>query len=1722
MIRSEFLSRFPLRGGGLLLALSLVATGCQKEGDDSSASCTRDEALIAQNRTCRADDDCPCGAGCVLGRCAADCLADADCGNGFRCDQFGRCRDADDRALIAPLAPAGPSGVVVEPPVLRFSSPDEALVVRLRPTEAGPLPVRVVADDGVELECTPGGGFAPECELDLEDGEVTLGARLTGPIGPEGAGRVRVFYADREVSLSATDQPEGGRTLPAEESLEAGVYAGTAVLFAVGVSDDPTAEGQTVGDLAVPLTAQLFLGGTGTGTLVLEDPLGMFATGGRWIGAVTESGSTAGTIDFPTVAYLTGEVAAETPTEVLLDAPPAAYAAGASGFHFELLARFDGILMGERRPFARWRVALNRTGNLPADARPPAVPADASATLPATRGQNPTPWEEALGAAATPNPSSIISRTAAEKAELLDVYGRRGAGGSLEACNLPATVVGSLAQTALNTTWGPEPASGVARVPPIDLTSSGLPIVSRFAAVLATQPAVSVSAVLRPSTPARTLPCAAAFPRVDAVFAGACGADESRSFMLGTLDLCDEAAEAFGCEVVEVAGATMEVQAQVSYEDPGGCVRSNAAVTATGTVTRVCRMAVVPASCAEMALCYEPPATGGTDRASVDAPYLGTGEPLFVSGDLPCGSGARTAAIDADINAELPVGDPDRLDAAGLIDVCRLNLATVRDAPAPTLAPYGAGMRDGFAPGVCVDGPRLLYAMGLATDSDRRRALGADEPVLPLASALSNRLFQRWLTQHAYIARESAEAERMAQVFRAGERPEDPVLPPAAEVLAASLAGWQPLLHPRFATAVDQLPASVVFEPDYRPLVTGEPPATEPHHDEPIALPVTMMETLGAQLALVEPRLEQAALSRDETALPTLASALRHAAVLWPLAAELAARATSYASEHALSNPAWLDRWDQAARDVRAELGRLTAMAGAILRGDNPLGIEEEDTPLYFMGDESSATTRFSAISDFLLGTGPGSFAWVPIVVERAGTSLAAAREAWLARRERDTEVAQSSAELEAQLEAIRTEYGDRMVVVCGLPDGYLTTQLLEEWHEFNPDNCFVRTEDPVCEFDAADLIHLMSASQVQYQMCLVGEVRRTVGFIAGFTDDTLNRIADHVGDCPTLRFPIDCPDGSRGCVECRSSVGTLVAPVSPATFRSVGGMAAVGSRVVEDAMNRCKARFPGVDTTLPGPDDLPDSPADHIQCYSGSMGEAAYGIRTAFKDLEIARSEFAEFQETYDITMKSCLIQQVGALRLAQAEAAHNANMLILKSAKLAADLIAVTAGAVKDCASSLDVITDAVTFTGKTAVACGAAFVGAAATAVSQGLDFTMDLMTVGHEALMTSIEADISDKTCFNDAELALVGQKTAVLRIEQAVDNVEQAHWQLNELIGEAFGSYWDGQAALAATRARYVPPMTHDLWMDEAVNRFLRDMRLARRMVYLAARAIEYQTQQSLGLDADILAAQHPDQLARALDELYAVAGTRTVAGARPTDLKVVLSLRDELLQLADRSGQPEGEQALTDVERFRLLIQSPRFAVYDDTGAYTGQQIPFDLVPLGTMQLGEFEGIPVLAANDCAERVWGVNASIIGSDNMYAGGSPTFTRLDLLKQNTFYSQWCTSGADQPFQVASVRPSRNLFRDPVYGGDYGEGLGPQNESQVYSRARIEAYFNVDRESFEADDYANGETSELAARGLYGKYALFIPVGVLSLDGSRGLVLNEVDDILLRLDYVSVAR
>lgn len=165
---------------------------------------------------------------------------------------------------------------------------------------------------------------------------------------------------------------------------------------------------------------------------------------------------------------------------------------------------------------------------------------------------------------------------------------------------------------------------------------------------------------------------------------------------------------------------------------------------------------------------------------------------------------------------------------------------------------------------------------------------------------------------------------------------------------------------------------------------------------------------------------------------------------------------------------------------------------------------------------------------------------------------------------------------------------------------------------------------------------------------------------------------------------------------------------------------------------------------------------------------------------------------------------------------------------------------------------------------------------------------------------------------------------------------------------------------------------------------------------------------------------------------------------RPSELHVELSLRDDVLRLSDLDVLPDHLRALSPAQRLHEMLASSAYTVYDDTGRNVGQRIPFTLAPLGA--IGADPGmVPLYGTSACAERRWSVNASLLGTD-LIESSDRSFVRLELLKQNTFFSQWRRMApAGEPFQVASVRPTRNLFREPgsgaaVGGSEFGTEVG----------------------------------------------------------------------------------
>lgn len=399
---------------------------------------------------------------------------------------------------------------------------------------------------------------------------------------------------------------------------------------------------------------------------------------------------------------------------------------------------------------------------------------------------------------------------------------------------------------------------------------------------------------------------------------------------------------------------------------------------------------------------------------------------------------------------------------------------------------------------------------------------------------------------------------------------------------------------------------------------------------------------------------------------------------------------------------------------------------------------------------------------------------------------------------------------------------------------------------------------------------------------------------------------------------------------------------------------------------------------------------------------------------------------------------------------------------------------------------------------------------------------------EWFVAEFQQQITNTLCFNDAEMHLVGADTQLKRIERAKLDLSRAllKFQNNQKVLDRL--IVEGRRRVQNEKARDRASLWNNIWEDlyegnkaehaGKVSAHRTNMRRAQRMLYLVVRAVEYEWQVSSKYGPEVLKATTPAQLETVLTAIRADIGTGGIGGQPPEDRHVELSLKKQLLQLAGREGWPVGQHTLSDTRRFQALLTSPRYAHYDKSGAYDGQLIPFSIAPLGVLSLGDAGSIPILAGSQCGERIWSVNMTLHGENLMTDGA--TYTSVQLLKKNTFYSQWCSDpGSGAPLQMSSVRPSLNLFNDPVEGGSVG--TSNTNESE-YARALVDAYFNVSRADFEKESYSEGSSEELAARALYGGYALFFPKERLSIDGSSGLRLNRIEDILLRFDYVSAAK
>ena len=532
-------------------------------------------------------------------------------------------------------------------------------------------------------------------------------------------------------------------------------------------------------------------------------------------------------------------------------------------------------------------------------------------------------------------------------------------------------------------------------------------------------------------------------------------------------------------------------------------------------------------------------------------------------------------------------------------------------------------------------------------------------------------------------------------------------------------------------------------------------------------------------------------------------------------------------------------------------------------------------------------------------------------------------------------------------------------------------------------------------------------------------------------------------------------------------------------------------------------------------------------ECYTGSLGAQALAVKSLVTAVDVVRQEGVDKLDEYEINMDSCFALRAGNADLAEALLQHNDAVFAKLDAKLGWDIAAHWAGNTADCLDSFVGAEKPWEF-GLASGSCAARALEATFSTISMALENDIEHLDREHELTMLSIESATDEQRCEIEAELALVGARTNALETIQAMEEVLSAFRDL-ELAREGVNlAVFRGRGDVAWAAESGVRTVGRDPWLNQDVTTFRDKMRLARRAAYLAVRGVEYEFQASLGQRAEVLTADTPAELEAVLDSLRQISSTQGLNGARPTELTEVFSLRQHLLQLVDRSTEPvPGAHALTDVERFRAYITAPRFAEVKD-GQLVGYRIPFEIAPLARLGRGVSRGVPIISANSCAERLWSMNVTLQGDPTRLVRGLVPQVNLEVRQQNAFYANWCDEdGRDTSFQQASVRPSRNLFREPGVADGFDPTSG-QNEVDAFAKGRVQALLNVPIQDFLLDDYQDGATTELAARLLFGKYELFIPAtSVAEVDDtgaptSDGLVVSELDDILLRLDYLSVAR
>lgn len=913
--------------------------------------------------------------------------------------------------------------------------------------------------------------------------------------------------------------------------------------------------------------------------------------------------------------------------------------------------------------------------------------------------------------------------------------------------------------------------------------------------------------------------------------------------------------------------------------------------------------------------------------------------------------------------------------------------------------------------------------------------------------------------------------------------------PPAG----ATLAAWDfPVEAPVLAYAASH--------PDMYDAATADLASltNEPHHDAAVGLPVSILEGLTTYVRLLDAELARAERSILARCAPVTPGSDRDAvlrrfgrAMRYVVTLEALATAARERERTQCQAPAELP-WDRRWLEAQSELALVRQKAFERVRtlsSCRPFGFPQDEAPLFFNTNPVGDLDRYFATSNYL-------YQEASTALGLAESAASSARLAWVNRRQNEVQQRLTEEQNRQRLLQMKRDYGAPLIQICGLESS--TEDALDLFdsrvtaNPLRPETCFLKRQLPQCQVSTQLISAAVKLEHARFTLCTWKELG------AGESSRVLPSVRTLINNysAPNLAVVERVTGTTREfVVRLGTDAGTDMSVTQ--LYGMPIDLEGLDPKRPLAAQQTCAQRLGGTGMLLPTSTSI-GRPLE-AGCYAGEMGQATLTLKGAQQSLEVAQSQWGEYQERFDIAHRRCTALESNAAAQTALNEDHRDTMKRLINEKLSIDR---KVNNLSDVNSKSDGIIGAFSVGGWVgAVWGGLKLLGGAAENRAKDASLRkgaqIERVQQDHQAALAALQLQGSVQQCFIEAQAHLVGIRTAALQVDRVETDVESALLTLDNLEARVRQVVAEGQQVVARESARTLPSFTHDFWVSAEITQARKLFETARKTAFLFAKALEYEKQQSQPALGAILGATGPSMLRLALNDLTFSRLDHTVNGSLPDDRQFVLQLREHVLKLGSRTGLPQGERNLTDRQRFAYRLLSPESAVYDDAGNYLGQGLRFT-IPDGS------------SVFRCAERVWEVHVHLSGGERLNAWTTNKRATLLVRKRNTFSSRLCDR---EGWQVNAVRPS---LRSSALGTPRPGEEGSFTPSTVRAGAGMQA------DDFEVAPDGDG-TTQWMGRGLYGEYEVIFPWnGLIYLNGvPTGFPLDDVQDVFVRFDEVSAS-